>query len=477
MEPVSEAEIAAACTAGRILECGDGSTRRSVDAALLRRYCEERSGRVSRYGIRLRNAAIAGSFDVSGLDIRFPLCFEGCAFDSPLIVEGADLYGLEVTGCDLLPGVQANGVRIRRDLDLSRTHVTGSLRTSASTSKQSAIWLCESRIGGRLLCVDTVIDGGADRCVQADQMQVGGNIWLIHGFTARGELRLRGARIGGSLDLTGASVESPLTGLALDLGEAVIEGSIFLLDDTSGRRPFIRGRIDMGRTRIGGQFLIRNATLEATVGTPVGNAYTRARTRGTALSAPRLSVGAELTLEGTCQVTGEIDLSMSELTSVSIGPECSLAAPGRTALDLTNAELLSTMTLGSGVVVEGTTRITGTRIQGRLTLSGAKLSAPEGKTLIAAQGAVVDGGTDLQDLRAVGGRAPVQQLHARQRRRGRRAPYQPRGIHPQPPPGDRERLRRPSRRIQIRRACGPQQIYDRRQAGMRRRNLHLPPPG
>jgi hypothetical protein len=214
MEPVSEAEIAAVCTAGRILECGDGNTRRSVDAALLRRCCDERSGRVSRYGIRLRNAAIAGSLDVSGLDIRFPLCFEGCAFDSPLIVEGADLYGLEVTGCDPLPGVQANGVRIRRDLDLSRTHVTGSLRTSASTSKKSAIWLCESRIGGRLLCVDTVIDGGADRCVQADQMQVGGNIWLIHGFRARGELRLRGARIGGSLDLTGASVESPLTGLA-----------------------------------------------------------------------------------------------------------------------------------------------------------------------------------------------------------------------------------------------------------------------
>jgi hypothetical protein len=38
--------------------------------------------------------------------------------------------------------------------------VTGTLRTSASTSKQSAIWLCESEIGGRLLCVNTVIDGG-----------------------------------------------------------------------------------------------------------------------------------------------------------------------------------------------------------------------------------------------------------------------------------------------------------------------------
>ena len=166
----------------------------------------------------------------------------------------------------------------------------------------------------------------------------------------------------------------------------------------------IRGRIDMGRARIGGQFLIRNATLEATGGVPVGSAYSRARTGGTALSAPRLSVGAELTLEGACRVTGGMDLSMSELSSVSIGSECSLQAPGRTALDLTNAELLSALTLGSGVSVQGTMRITGVRIHGRLTLPGIRLTSPEGQTLIAAQGATVEGVTNLRNLHAVGGR-------------------------------------------------------------------------
>ena len=347
---------------------------------------------------------IAGSLDLSGADVRFPLCFEDCEFELPLIVEGAELYELQVKGCTLFPGLLANGVRIRRDLDLSRTHVAGALRTSASTSKRSAIWLCESEIGGRLLCVDTVIDGGGERSLQADRMRVGGNVRLLHAFTALGELRLIGARVGGSLDLTGATLESPGTGLALDLGEAVIEGSIFLIDDTADRRPLIRGRIDMGRARIGGQFLVRNATLEATADIPVDSAYSRARTGGTVLSAPRLSVGAELTLEGACQVTGGIDLSMSELSSVTVGSGCSLQAPGRTALDLTNADLLSDMTLGSGVTVQGTTRITGARIHGRLTLSGASFSEPEGKTLFAAQGATVEGGVALEGLDAVGGR-------------------------------------------------------------------------
>jgi hypothetical protein len=267
-------------------------------------------------------------------------------FDASVNVEGAQLHELGLTGCARLPGLLANGVRVRRDLDLSRSHVTGAIHTSASTSKRSAVWLCESEIGGRLLCVDTLIDGSGERSIQADRMHVSGNIRLLHQFTARGELRLIGAHIGGSIDLTGAHVESLVTGLALDLGEALIEGSVFPIADTS-RRPLIRGRIDMGRARIGGQFLIRNSTLQATVEKPVGSAYSRARTGGTALSAPRLSVGAELTIEGDTQVNGRMDLSMSELSSVSVGPGCSLRAPGRTALDLTNAELLSTFTLGA----------------------------------------------------------------------------------------------------------------------------------
>jgi hypothetical protein len=404
MAEVSEAEVLAACGVGRILECADGRSRRLVDATVLRRCCDELSDRVHRRGIRLRHAEIAGSLDLSGLDIPFPLLFRECEFDSPVNIEGAKLFEIGIIGCARLPGLLANGVRIRRDLDLSRTTVAGALRTSASTSKRSAVWLCESEIGGRLLCVDTVIASDAERSIQADRMRTGGNVRLLHKFRAGGEVRLIGARIGGSLDLTGARLESPSTGLALDLGEAVIEGSLFLIDDQSGRHPFVRGRVDMGRARIGGQFLVRNATLEATGSIPVGSAYSRARSGSTAVSAPRLSVGAELTLEGTCRVTGGIDLSMSELSSVSIGSECSLRAPGRTALDLTNAELLSALTLDSGAVVQGTLRLTGARIRGWLTLAGARLSEPEGRTLVAAQGALVDGGLDVQDLSAVGGR-------------------------------------------------------------------------
>ena len=403
MDRVGEAELLAAAAAGHVLVCGDGDARRSVDAALLRRCCRELRDQVDPRGVRLRGAAITGPVDLAGLDVPFPLRFDGCSFTEPVTVSGAQLGELALTRCDEVPGLLANGVRVRRDLDLSRSHVTGTLGTSASTSKRSAIWLCESEIGGRLLCVDTVIDGDGDRSIQADRLHVTGNVRLLHGFTARGEVRLIGARIGGSLDLTGACIETAGTGLALDLGEAVIEASVFLIDAPSGRRPLIRGRIDMGQARIGGQFLIRNATLEARAGAPVGSAYSRSRVGGTALSAPRLSVGAELTLDGTCQVTGGIDLSMSQLGSVSVRPGCALHAPGRTALDLTNTELLSAFTVGERVPVQGTVKLSGARIHGNLCLRGAVLSAPEGRSLLAAQGVSVDGEAELQNLEATGG--------------------------------------------------------------------------
>src|SRR5262249_58282281 len=130
-----------------------------------------------------------------------------------------------------------------------------------------------------------------------------------------------------------------------------------------------------------------NATLEApSAGAPVGSVYSRSRVGGTVLSAPRLSVGAEVTLEGTCAVTGGIDLSMSELSSVSVRAGCALHAPGHTALDLTNAELLSTLTVGEQVPVAGTGRAARARLHGNPCLPRGAPAPPAGPSLLAPPG-------------------------------------------------------------------------------------------
>ncbi len=402
MDLIAEAELIEAGRSGAAVDAAADGVRRAVPAALLRRCCHELKDQIDPRGLRLTNAVVVGCLDLAGLAVPFPLRFDGCEFDSAPVVEGAELFELSLTGCPRLPGLLGNGLRLRRDLDLSRSHVAGAHWTSASTSKRAAIWLCESEIGGRLLCVDTTIDGQGDRSIQADRLHVGGAVRLIHQFTSRGEIRLIGARVGGSLDLTGAQIETS-DGPAIDLADAIIESSVFLIEDTSGRRPVIHGRFDLGSARVSGRLLIRNATIEARADVPAGSIYVRSTAAGTALSAARLWVGDEVTLAGRCEVTGGIDMSMGDMSSVSIGGNCVLRAPGRTALDLTNAEIRAFFSLDEGVAVQGTVRLAGAVIHGNLALHG-ELSHPEHGSLVGGSAMTVDGDVYLDGLRTDGGR-------------------------------------------------------------------------
>ncbi len=400
MEQISEAELSSASRSGAVIGGGPGGTRRAMPAALLRRCCQLRD-QVDPRGIRLAGVAVTGQLDLAGLSVPFPLSFRDCDFDAALVVEGARLAGLSLTGC-ALPGLLGNGVRIRRDLDLSGSRMAGAHRTSASTSQPATVWLCESSVGGRVLAVDTFIDGLGGRAVQADGIKVAGNVRLLHLFEARGQVRLIGARIGASLDLVGVHVAAP-EGTALDLGEAEIGGSVFLIGDRAGRRPVIHGRIDMGRTQISGQLLIRDAQLEDRGAAVNERGYSRASALGCALNAPRLSVGAEVALEGRCEVDGSIDLSMSELSDLNVGGDCQLRAPGRTALRLLNAELRGDLRVAAGAQIAGTIRVAGAVIHGALALHGT-ITDPERRSVVGATALVVDGDADLAGLRTSGGR-------------------------------------------------------------------------
>jgi hypothetical protein len=406
MTDIGEAEVVAAARAGLVLGPEAAGERRVVQAAMLRRCCHELTGQVDPRGLRLKNVVVAGRLDLAGLTVPFPLRFEGCEFGSALVVEGAELFELTLTRCPRLPGLLGNGLRLRRDLDLSGSTVTGAHWTSASTSKQSAIWLCESEIGGRLLCVGSTLNGLGGRCVQADRMHVGGTVRLIHGFSARGEVRLIGARIDGSLDLTGAHFQAA-DGPAIGLDDVTIGANLFLTEDPDGRKPVIDGRLDAGSTRVDGRFLIRNATIGSPADVPKGSMYARSSAVGTAITAPRLSVGAELMFAEGCEVTGRVDLPMSDMSSLSIDANCRFHAPGRTALDLTNTVVRALLRLDHEATVEGTIRLAGAVIHGTLALHGM-LSDPENLSLVGGSAVTVDGEVHLDGLRTNGGRVNFQ---------------------------------------------------------------------
>jgi hypothetical protein len=401
MDEIAETELVGALRAGNVVHGTASGLQRSVAAELLRACCHELRDQVDPRGMRLTKVHVTGALDLAGLSVPFPLRFDGCEFDVAPVLEGARLFELSLTGCPRLPGLLGNGLTVHRDLDLSRSQISEALWTSASTSRSAAVWLCEADIGGRLLCVGTVLDGQGYRALQADRVRVGGAVRLIQGFRSAGEVRFLGARIGGSLDFAGARIESA-DGPALDLEGAVIGGSVFLIDDQAGRKPEIRGRVTMASTQLAGRFIIRNAIIQVDAASQTGSIYERPTSASTALDAPRLSVGAEMVLAGRCEVTGRIDMSMSEMSSVSIGAQCVLRAPDGIALDLTNARIRALLRLDERAAVEGTIRMPGAIIRGRLALHG-ELSRPRDETLIDGSAMTVDGDVYLDGLRTDGG--------------------------------------------------------------------------
>jgi hypothetical protein len=148
----------------------------------------ERADQVGQYGVRISNARITGELDLSGCTVGFPIQFHDCEFVEPLLIEGSDLdllavVGTAVNGQDRLqssvPGILGNGLRVRRDLVLSHTLITGAHETTSSVGRTAAVWLTESEIGGRIIAGGAVIDTPGHRAIQADRCRVTGDIRLI----------------------------------------------------------------------------------------------------------------------------------------------------------------------------------------------------------------------------------------------------------------------------------------------------------
>jgi hypothetical protein len=391
-----------AARVGAVFQCRRGGVRTRLAASVIRRQATVHATETDPHGILIGGAIITGQLDLAAVALGIPLVFDDCVFEQPINLDGADLHSLSLTACEI-PGLLANGIRVRRDLDLSRSDITGAHRTSASTSQRSAAWLCEASIGGRLLCVDTLILGDGERALQADRIRIEGVVRLIHGFRTRGELRLLGAQIGGSLDLTAAHLDNAC-GLALELGDARIGGSLFITPDTEGHTPHILGRLDLNSAHISGQIVVRDLALIGP-GRPLpGRGYSSLRTDPAAVVAPRLTVGVGITVEGNTTVTGGVDLSAADLGELSVAGGCKLLSPGQRALDLTNAEIRSSVRFHPGFTAQGTLTLSRARIHGRLDLKNTELSQAAEGTLVDAYGLIVDDMVDLDGLCAEGGR-------------------------------------------------------------------------
>ena len=270
--------------------------------------------------LRLTGARIVGTLSLAQQRIAAGIEFQNCQLPNGIDVSGANLPSLWVNDCSV-GFLKANGVDVAGDIDLSHSRLSGTCMTTASTSVGSALWLCEARIGGRLLCRDATFNAPGQRAIQADRLRVAGTVRFIGNFTAHGQIRMIGAQIEGSVDLSGAKLIDPYKGVALDMADACIDGTLFMV--AHDRCPSFDGRADLSRATVGGRLHIADAMFHAPE-TSAGTTYDHPDLlTGCALNARGLSVGGGLTMLRVT-VNGGIDLSQGTLGSMHVDRMCTL---------------------------------------------------------------------------------------------------------------------------------------------------------
>ena len=183
--------------------------------------------------------------------------------EGAVILAGARIGGhLECGQAELRndagPALQASGLQVDQDMLLQGL-------TAVGAGDGGAVDLTGARIGGSLECSGAAVHNASGPGLRAYRLQVDGDMVLTGGFTAlgsrdRGAVRVTGARIGGNLDCSGATLRNDSGPVLLAYGVQVGQ-DVYLTNDftaTGGGREVI----NLGAARVGGAFDFNPRRLE-----------------------------------------------------------------------------------------------------------------------------------------------------------------------------------------------------------------------
>ena len=259
--PLRRAErlLVQACATGDIAKVGlrrperpgtETGIRASLLAFILR-------GGLPLHGRRLQliGAWVEGRLDLGGAAIAASLWFYRCRFDSPVLLDGTRVAGSVVFAGCRLSGLMAEACSIGSDLNLN-----------AGCVVDNDLRLSRARVGGDLDCSRLDLRGSGEaglprRPLVADGLRVQGNVRLVDGVQAVGEVRFGGARIGGDLHASGHfngnAVAEGRRGPALVLDRIMVQGSV-RFDDGFGAA----GCVAMRRSRVAGDLDATGASFD-----------------------------------------------------------------------------------------------------------------------------------------------------------------------------------------------------------------------
>jgi hypothetical protein len=355
----------------------------AVDEAAMRTWGESRTCRASvirdilrgrlavdpdSHGLRLRGARITGRLDLENLitDVRLDLA--DCLLGEGVLARGARLASISLAGCQIEhatePPLDAAGLTCSVFI-LARARIIGH-------AEDSAVNLRGARISGSLDCDGAVLHNDFGPALHVGGVQVDQNVSLRGGFTATGAgddgaVNLNGARIGGSLDCSGAKLRN-------DDGLALRADGLQVGQDVQSAGLTADGGVELGG-HIGRLLSFEGATLS--------------KPGGSALLSDGLRVDGAMFCRNGFTAQGEVRLPGARIGGRLYFDGAQLSNPGGLAL------AASRLTVGQDMFcrkqripgheepfrAEGTVILTGARIGGNLECTGAQLHNDSGPAL------------------------------------------------------------------------------------------------
>jgi hypothetical protein len=215
-------------------------------------------------GLRLRAARIHGRLDLDNLKTTVKLTLIDCLLDEGISAEAAHLPGLSLRRCLLThpskPALQAD--QLRADAAVS---FDGSIIRACTAD--GAIRMNGAYIGGWLDCSGATITNPSGPALHGERLKVDDNVILHAGFTANGAgpngaVRLVGARIGGRLDCSGATITNP-SGPALHGEHLQVGSNVILCEGFTADGAGELGAVQLSGAHIGGHLDCSGAVVES----------------------------------------------------------------------------------------------------------------------------------------------------------------------------------------------------------------------
>jgi len=204
----------------------DRSVRARIVALLLLHGPPPLLGRVA--ALHLVGAHITGVLDLAGGPVAPYMEFRHCRFADEVRMAEARANTVRLVGC-YIPRLEAARLTTEGDLHLPRCTIPGGIK------------LTDATIGTDLLLNEAQVGSGRRiRAVAADGLNVSQELQASL-LTTDGEVSLRGATIGGSLDMYGAALHNPMGRHALFAPQMTVEQVANLADANRVRAPQIQG--------------------------------------------------------------------------------------------------------------------------------------------------------------------------------------------------------------------------------------------